>query len=178
MREEPVLYDASLSGYKDHTLQKNIWKKIATEMSFKNVTCKYTFWQKWASRMSHVSTPFDNLCLVALKIPTGSRNRGFESSWRRESSRIKTALYCTEPFMSSLQSSRCDWNTVERDVQLLNHPLSIIAFNIICYGEKVSILIGLGMREEHLYGAFFRIVLMPLSVTHASNYLDKTLVMS
>ena len=43
LKEEPALYEASLSGYKDHTLQKNIWKKIATEMSFKNVTCKYTF---------------------------------------------------------------------------------------------------------------------------------------
>ena len=43
VREEPALYDASLSGYKDHTLQKHIWKNIATEMSFKTVTCKYTF---------------------------------------------------------------------------------------------------------------------------------------
>ena len=54
----------------------------------------------------------------------------------------------------------------------------MIAFNITCYGEKVSILIGLGMREEHLYSAFFKTILMPLSVTYDSNYLDRTLVMA
>ena len=33
------------------------------------------------------------------------------------------------------------------------------------------------MRVAHLYGAVFRTVLMPLSVTYDSNYLDRTLVM-
>ena len=42
VREESALYDASLPGYKDHTLEKNIWKEIAKEMNMKNVNCKYT----------------------------------------------------------------------------------------------------------------------------------------
>ena len=119
---------------------------------------------KWASRMSHVSTPFNNLCLIALKIPTS--DHGIAGSNPAGGENLPERKRCLQPFMSTLQSSRYDWNTVERDVKPLNHPLSIIGFNITCYREKVSILIGLGMREEHLYGAFFRIVLMPLSVTY------------
>ena len=38
----------------------------------------------------------------------GSRGRGFESRWRRDSSRTYTALHCTEPFMFTLPSSRND----------------------------------------------------------------------
>ena len=47
VREDSVLYDASLRGYKDHTLKKNIWKEIEIEMNIKSV---------------NLSTPFDNWC--------------------------------------------------------------------------------------------------------------------
>ena len=51
----------------------------------------------------------------------GSRGRGFESRWRRDSSRTLTALYCTEPFMFTLPSTRNDWNTVEGMVYRKEH---------------------------------------------------------
>ena len=78
--------------------------------------------------MLHVSTPFGNLCLVALKIPTsdhgiaGSNPAGGENLPEPKRCFISQSLSCP-PF---------------------NRP------DTTCYGEKVSILIGLGMREEHL----------------------------
>ena len=82
VREEPALYDASLSGYKDHTQQKHIWKK-------------------WL-----VSTPFENLCLVALKIPIS--DHGIAGSNPAGGKNLPEPKRCIEPFMSTLQSVRYD----------------------------------------------------------------------
>ena len=64
----------------------------------------------------------------------GSRGRGFESHWRRDSSPTWTALHCPEPFMFILPSSRNDWNTVKRDVKpYLIHTYIYIHIKMVTY---------------------------------------------
>ncbi|GFR83512.1 hypothetical protein ElyMa_005977000 [Elysia marginata] len=38
VRERPALYNCQLTEYKDHQLQKNIWKNIAEEMGLEDMT--------------------------------------------------------------------------------------------------------------------------------------------
>ena len=82
MRERSALHDASLSGYKDHTLQKNIWKTIATEMSRVQechmyvhllTTCIWLPWKfwlritEWRVRIQLEARIFPNLNGVSLQ---------------------------------------------------------------------------------------------------------------
>ena len=54
--------------------------------------------------MSHVSTPFDNLCLVALQI--SASDHGIAGSNPAGGENLPEPKRCLEPFMTTLQSSR------------------------------------------------------------------------
>ena len=56
--------------------------------------------------MSHVSTPFENLCLVALKIPIS--DHGIAGSNQAGGKNLPEPKRCLEPLMSTLQSARYD----------------------------------------------------------------------